>query len=406
VINGKCGAVLLAAALLCGRAFADDPLPQTKQAAIAMEAKDALPLTSFYDPPDPLPSAAPGTLIRSEPFDGYDLPKGAHAVRILYHSRALNGADVAASGVVLIPAGSAPAGGWPVIAWAHGTSGVARICAPSLMKDVEYGDEGLMPMVAAGFAVVATDYAGLGTPGPHQYDSKIAQANDVVYAVPAARAAVAELGHKWIAIGHSQGGVAIWGVAELEAKLRDPDYAGGISVAGDMDYDLYMLHDAAAVDPETALYWPLTAFGVKASHPSFDVAGMLTPVALARYDTVTTKGCWYYAYAVLKEIGHRHAVKPGWQALPEVRLYNREAYSGDKPIRGPLMVLAGDDDRSVAIANIKTGVERACRSGSEIEFVHRPGLDHDPLMEKTTPLQLAWARDRLAGKSWAGNCGP
>ena len=101
---------------------------------------------------------------------------------------------------------------------------------------------------------------------------------------------MAELGRKWVAIGHSQGGVATWGVAELEANLLDPDYAGGISVAGDMDYDLYMRHDAAAVDPETALYWPLTAFGVKASHPSFDVAGMLTPVALARYDTVTTKG--------------------------------------------------------------------------------------------------------------------
>ena len=51
--------------------------------------------------------------------------------------------------MVLIPAGSAPVGGWPVIAWAHGTSGMARICAPSLMKDIEYGDEGLMPMVAA-----------------------------------------------------------------------------------------------------------------------------------------------------------------------------------------------------------------------------------------------------------------
>ena len=87
------------------------------------------------------------------------------------------------------------------------------------MKDVEYGSEGLMPMVAAGFAVIATDYAGLGTPGPHQYDNKIPQANDVVYSVPAARAAVPSLGRRWVTIGHSQGGVAVWGVAELEARL-------------------------------------------------------------------------------------------------------------------------------------------------------------------------------------------
>ena len=213
--------------VLCSTSLlADDQLPATRAEAIAMEAKDALPLTPFYDPPRPLEPAAAGTLIRSEPFGGYELPPGAHAVRILYHSRALNGADIAASGVVLVPAGDAPKDGWPVIAWAHGTSGVARMCAPSLMKDVEYGDEGLMPMVAAGFAVIATDYAGLGTPGRHQYDDKIPQANDIVYSVPAARAAVPALGPKWAAIGHSQGGVAVWCVAELEARLNDPGYVG------------------------------------------------------------------------------------------------------------------------------------------------------------------------------------
>lgn len=81
---------------------------------------------------------------------------------------------MATSGVVLVPAGAPPAGDWPVIAWAHGTSGVARMYAPSLMKDLTYGEEGLLPMVRAGFAVVATDYHGLGTEGPHEYLSKTA----------------------------------------------------------------------------------------------------------------------------------------------------------------------------------------------------------------------------------------
>ncbi len=386
-------------------ARADDPLPKSRAEALAMEARDALPLTRFYDPPKPLPPAPPGTLIRSEPFTGYDLPKGASAVRILYHSRALNGDDVAASGVVLIPAGTPPAGGWPVIAWAHGTSGVARICAPSLMKDIEYGEEGLMPMVAAGFAVVASDYVGLGTPGPHQYDDKIPQANDVVWSVPAAHAAVPNLTAQWVTIGHSQGGVAVWGVAELEATLQDPTYLGGISVAGDMDYDAYETHDAQARDPETALYWPLSAFGIKASYPSFDIVKMLTPVALARYRAVTTKGCWYYAYAALKEIGHQAAVKPGWDKAPEVAMYNHDSRSANKPIKGPLLVLAGNDDMSVNIHNIEKGVKSACALGLPIEYVHRPGLDHDPLMEKTTPEQLAWVRDRFAGKPWASTCG-
>ena len=396
---------LMALLVLSSAALADEVMPKSRAEALAMEARDALPLTRFYEPPYPLKPAPPGTLIRSEPFAGYELPKGASAVRILYHSRALNGQDVAASGVVLIPAGAPPREGWPVIAWAHGTSGVARMCAPSLMKDIEYGDEGLMPMVAAGFAVVATDYAGLGTPGPHQYDNKIPQANDVVYSIPAAHAAVPELGRKWVAIGHSQGGVAVWGVAELESSLNDPYYAGAISVAGDMNYEAYMAHDAQTFDPTTDLYWPFTAFGIKASYPSFDVSRMLTAPAMARYKDVTTKGCWYYGYAAFAEIGKQSVVRPGWDKPPEIHRYQQDSRSANKPIRGPLLVLAGDDDMSVAIVNIASGVREACRLGLPIEYVHRPGLDHDPLMQQTTSEQLAWVRDRLAGKPWAGNCG-
>jgi alpha-beta hydrolase superfamily lysophospholipase len=397
--------LLFSALLLLSTAVAaDEDLPKSRAEALAMEAKDALPLTRFYDPPRPLASAAPGTLIRSELFVGYSLPDGASAVRILYHSRALNGKDVATSGVVLVPAGRPPSGGWPVIAWAHGTAGVARMCAPSLMKDMLYGDEGLMPMVAAGFAVVATDYAGLGTPGPHQYDNKIPQANDVVYSIPAARTAVPDLGRKWVAIGHSQGGVAVWGVAELEASRDDPDYTGAISVAGDMNFEAYMTHDAVTFDTITNLYWPLSAFGIKASYPTFDVSRMLTPPMLARYKNMTSKGCWYYDYAAADEVGKQRAVNPGWEQAAEVRRYKQDSRSANKPIRGPLLVLAGDDDHSVAIANIVAGVKQACALGLPIEFVHRPGLDHDPLMQNTTPEQLAWARDRLAGKPWAGNC--
>ncbi len=391
-------------ALLPVSATAEDQLPNSRTEALAIEARDALPLTAFYDPPQPFARAAPGTLIRSEPFPGYAVPSGVRAVRILYHSQALNGEDTAASGVVLIPAGTAPQGGWPVIAWAHGTSGVARMCAPSLMKDMEYGEEGLMPMVAAGFAVVATDYAGLGTPGPHQYDNKIPQANDVVYSIQAAHAAVTGLGQKWVAIGHSQGGVAVWGVAELELRLSDPDYAGAISVAGDMNYEAYEAHDAETFDPITDLYWPFTAFGIKASYPGFDVSRMLTPAVLARYHDVTTKGCWYYAYAAMKEIGGQRAVRRNWDRAPEVHRYNADSRSANKPIRGPLLVLAGDDDKSVAIANIEAGVEEACRGGLPIEYIHRPGLDHDPLMQETTPQQLDWARARLSGKAWVSNC--
>ena len=80
---------------------------------------------AFYTPPQPLPEGAPGKLIWSAPFKA--IP-GAQAWKILYHSRAVDGSDVAVSGVVVAPTDAAPAGGRPVISWAHGTRGhVVRI---------------------------------------------------------------------------------------------------------------------------------------------------------------------------------------------------------------------------------------------------------------------------------------
>lgn len=75
----------------------------------------------------------------------------------------MSGHDVLASGVVIVPYGNPPAGGWPIVVWAHGTSGVGRPFAPSLMKHLYYHWEGLLQWPLLGHAVVAPDYAGLGT---------------------------------------------------------------------------------------------------------------------------------------------------------------------------------------------------------------------------------------------------
>jgi len=401
---------LASATLLCGvivgvnGARADD-LPRSIAAARALESSDALPLTSFYRPPSPLPHVAPGTLIRAQAFQGYSLPPGASAIRILYETRRLDGSNTVASGVVLIPSGKVPAGGWPVIAWAHGTSGVARQCAPSLMKDVEYGSEGLMPMVAAGYAVVATDYAGLGTPGPHQYENKFAQANDVIYSIAAAHRAVPSLGAHWVAIGHSQGGTAVWGVAEKEARRHDPGYLGGISVAGDINFSDDPNDDPRIIDPATAMYWIYDAYAVQASYPGFDIASMLTPAGMGVYHELTTKGCWYYGYAVMEALGPRQVGRSGWTRLKAVKQWFHDNHSSDIPIRGPLLVIAGEDDRTVPFVSIVRGVEKACRHHLPIEFWHRKGLDHDPLMDKLTPAMLAWTRGRMAGRLWQSTCG-
>lgn len=391
-----CAALLLTPALTPA-ADTTAPLvtPKSLAEAIAMEKSDALPRTSFYEAPD-LGATKPGALLKSEPFTGYAVPDHAHSVRILYHSLDAEGRPVATSGVVLVPAGKAPPGGWPVIAWAHGTSGVARQCAPSLMKDMEYGEEGLMPMVRAGFAVVATDYHGLGTAGPHQYVNRIAQGHDVIYSIPAAHAAVPDLASRWVAIGHSQGGLAAWGVAEMEADLKDPNYLGAISVAGTAEISELLGMMGGKVS-EATFYLTYMAYGVKARTPSFNVATMLDGAALKHYASATTKGCWNYAYAAfLNEKGDR-SLKPGWEALPAVRTWARENATGTKPIGGAFFVIGGEADMTVPYASLKATTINACQRGIALTYRSYPGLDHDPTMAESLPDQLAWVRERMAG---------
>jgi hypothetical protein len=381
---------------------ADDAMPKTPAEALKLEASDALPLTAFYDAPANVAATKPGTLLRQEMVQGYVLPKGARGYRILYTSRDADGHAVAASAAVLVPAGEPPAGGWPVIAWAHGTSGVARSCAPSAMKDVYYGDEGLMPMVAAGFAVVAPDYHGLGTEGPHQYLNPAAQAHDVIDAIPAARAALPELGSRWVADGHSEGGRAAWAVGEEETTLKDPNYLGAVSVAGAINLDSFLGN--ASGTKGAGFYVPFIAFGVKARFPAFDPAGMLNAKGLAHYGDVTTKGCWFYSYASYGGADIAELVKPKWQENASVARFIAEDTIGKKPVAGPVFAIAGEGDHSVPLASVRATVAKACRMGMNIMFKSYPGLDHDPTMTGSTPDQLQWIRDRFAGKPAKGNC--
>ena len=377
-------------------------LPTTLPQAERMDRADELPMTSFYATPAHWRHTKPGALLRQQAFSGYSLPAGTTAVRILYHSLDAAGRGVVTSGVVLVPPGKAPAGGWPVIAWAHGTSGVARQCAPSLMKDVYYGNEGLSEMLRAGYAIVATDYHGLGTEGAHQYVSLDAQARDVIYSVPAAQRAVKSLGARWVVDGHSQGGATAWRVATLETAIRDPHYLGAVAVSGSASMRDLIEH----VDRSEGGQFYLTyiAFGIHARYPQFEPMDVLTPRALAGYHQATTQGCWYLGYFLYSQGPHASMLRPGWQKNPWVRRFLSQAREGARRLSKPILVLAGEADRTVPYAGERRVAARACRVGSRVEFKGYPGLDHDPTMVKSVPDQLHWIAARFAGTPAGSNC--
>lgn len=151
--------------------------------------------------------------------------------KINYRMPSVNGSETIATAVVFVPKGTAPAGGWPIIAWAHGTTGVADVCAPSNSTDLGGVDPIIAQLVAQGYMVVAPDYEGLGSAGIHPYLNLASEGRSVVYAVLAARENVPSAGTRWLAYGHSQGGHAALGAAQYANEANGLSYLGTVAIA-------------------------------------------------------------------------------------------------------------------------------------------------------------------------------
>src|SRR6266849_4184938 len=366
---------------------------QTTTPAKGIRPPATLPLTSFYDAPHPLPPGKPGELVRSEPIDQYNLPYELSAVRILYHSRTTKGEDVAVSAVVLIPDGKPPAGGWPVIAWAHEFRGAARQCAPSLMKNLGAGP--ILAMYAnLGYAVVATDYAGLGADSGKSVLDMQSNALDVMYSVLAARAAVEEIGPKWIALGPFQGGMAA--VAVAESEVRDPNYLGSVATSGVADAQEAYERFAQASSNRMLL---VVASTVKALYPEFQVSDMLQEKALPAYQRVAETCGGETEPEFTSEM-----LKRDWENNRFVKEFFTRNTPGQKRARSPLLVISGEVDPAIPAEMSGKTVARMCKQGDRILFLKYPNLDASGVMGASVADQISWIKARFAGYVAPGNC--
>ena len=372
--------------------------PEFAQAQAATPAKrlrppTTLPLTSFYDTPHPLPSGKAGELIRSEPTDEYNLPFELSAWRILYHSRTASGEDVAVSAVVLVPDGTPPAGGWPVIAWAHEFRGAARQCAPSLIKNLGVGP--LLAMYAnLGYAVVATDYSGWGADSGHPVLDMQSNALDVIYSVRAARAAVPQIGPKWIAVGTFQGGLAA--VAVAESEVRDPNYLGSIASSGVADAQQAYQHFAEGSSNRMLL---VLASTVKALYPEFQVSDMLKQTALPAFQR-SAQTCG----GETKPEFTSGMLMPGWENNRLVKEFLSRNTPGQKSAHGPLLVISGEADPAIPAEMSQKTVARMCKQGDRIHFLKYPDLDASGVMGASVADQISWIKARFAGDVAPSDC--
>jgi Secretory lipase len=193
----------------------------------------------FYKPPKKLPKQH-GTLIWARKAGGLvPLQNARYTKLVLYTSRTPQNQNVAVSGSVAVPKGKPPKGGWPVITWAHGTTGAADVCAPT--RDFQgapnqtgetYINSDLSAWLAAGYAVLRTDYQGLGTPGKHAYLVGKAEGRGVLDIVQAARELDPRIGKRYLISGHSQGGhAALFAAGEAKKYLPRLRLRGTVAFA-------------------------------------------------------------------------------------------------------------------------------------------------------------------------------
>jgi hypothetical protein len=227
----RAGTLLFAA--LC--AAQSNPSPE-ELAALGLEfetSQHASPDLAWYETPANFSSSLEaGVCLKIEyatDLTNYTVPGGLSMSRIIYTTLDAHGRVLPASAYILWPYHALRNGdddGYDVALWAHGTSGIFGPCAPSNYRSLQY--HFMVPYLLSnqGIAVVAPDYAGLGvssfTNGTkiyHPWATSPAQANDMAYALAAARAAFPQYlkpDGPFVAMGHSQGGRVTWGFAERQ----------------------------------------------------------------------------------------------------------------------------------------------------------------------------------------------
>lgn len=353
---------------------------------------------AFYRPPDPLPSTAPGDVLRVEPVTR-GIPDGADAWRVLYVSTTPTGEPVAVSALV-VAGRAASQGARPVLAWAHGTSGVVPRCAPSLARRPLFGIPALAEVLAEGWVLVATDYPGLGTPGQHPYLVGESEGRSVLDAVRAAHRLEVGLGldERYAVWGHSQGGHA----ALFAGQLAD-DYAPELDLVG-----------VAAIAPATdlaetiaamqgtlggKLITSLAAYAWSRTYPGITFEDAIVDRAERVGRTVATS-CLVASEAALAALAARllpgdlleldPLTDPRWRPLLDLN-------SADAPVDAPLLVVQGTADEVIRQSITEANVARRCRRGDVVDYRSAPGATHFTVLDPAGEAALPWTRDRLAG---------
>jgi hypothetical protein len=250
----------------------------------------------FFD--EPIPS--PGTTIAFASLDrALSLSGAGPAYRVLYSTVNQHDQPAVSTGAVFLPPGPPPDGGFPVIAWAHGTVGLGDDCTPSALPRTPRDDEYLSHWLGEGYAVVASDYVGLGTPGLMSYLNSVTTAHGVVDSVIAAHDMGLPLSPRWGIVGQSQGGGAAISSARWATEFSQGtglDYRGVVATGTPANIEKLVYQGGPdlklpELGPIANAYMAYILAALREARPDLNIDSVLSPAGLnaaERAETVCT----------------------------------------------------------------------------------------------------------------------
>jgi pimeloyl-ACP methyl ester carboxylesterase len=367
--------------------------PSTTVALPPIPAPEGLP--AFYSVPQPLPDTA-GTLLKSAAVP----VAGLHGtmLRVMYVSTSLQNRPLAVTGLIAIPKGSPPAGGFPVVSWAHGTDGMADECAPSLDPASNVGLANLL--LDQGWVVTATDYQGEGTPGLHPYIAGVNAARDAIDIVRAARELPStHASDHYVVWGHSQGGhTAMFALTIGRTYAKELKLEG--VVAGAPPSQFFALYAYLKGSPFRH-YLLMAAGGLNAAYGDLaPLDAVLTPEGV-KLTAVLDKGCSGYVADQVDKVDINTIVKADPFTVPSWRKVLTADDPGNiaKPSPVPLLIIQGGSDEQIPVVSTQILAKHLCDIHQDLERWIYPGQSHSGVIGPSAGDMIHWISDRFAGRS-------
>jgi pimeloyl-ACP methyl ester carboxylesterase len=355
--------------------------------------------SKFYTPASKLVKGSHGSVIYARRLTGHEVLSSASANRlVLYRSTGIDGKPTAVSGAVALPRGKAPKGGWPVITWAHGTTGIADSCSPTRTNALGGYDHALLQgWLKSGYAVVRTDYAGLGTPGDHPYLIGASEGRAVLDMVRAARKLEKRIGRQVIVSGHSQGGhAALWAAALASKWTPELNVRGTVAFApaSHLGEQLALLPGLTSPSGLSGLA-SLIVRALDDAYPSLRVGDLLSTRAAALYPQTRTKCLPALARPdSFGGLAPADLFKPGANLAPLDAKLNANDPE-DLRIKTPVLVEQGTADTTVFPAFTQQLVDEYVKNGVPVTYKTYTDVNHGGIVTAGAVDAAEWISDRL-----------